>query len=93
MRGRSVLSTQLEEYLKGMEADEGKDVTSDLLGKWRKAAADLTYDILQQVSRYGKDVASQKEDALGPLRRAIGRVAGLSEAINAAKAAPEEGGL
>jgi hypothetical protein len=68
-------------------------MTSDLFGKWRKAAADLTDDILQQVSGYGNDVASKKEDALGPRKRAMGRVAGLNEAINMAKAAPEKGGL
>ncbi len=74
-------------------ADEDKGMTSDLFGKWRKAAADLTDDILQQVSGYGNDVASKKEDALGPRKRAMGRVAGLNEAINMAKAAPEKGGL
>jgi hypothetical protein len=72
MRGRKALSAQLEEYLKGIEADEEKGVTSDPLGRWKKAALDLTRDILQQISWYGRDVANEKEDALGPLWRAMG---------------------
>jgi hypothetical protein len=50
-------------------------------------------DILEQFRGYGKDVANKEEDVLGPLRRAMGRIASLSEAVNVAKAAPEEGEL
>jgi hypothetical protein len=49
MRGRQTLTVQLEEYLKGIETDEDKGVTLDLTGKWRKAAKDLTDNILQQI--------------------------------------------
>jgi hypothetical protein len=38
MRGRETLSAQLKEYLKGIEADEDKGVTSDPSGNWREAA-------------------------------------------------------
>jgi hypothetical protein len=40
-------------------------------------------------------VASEEEDALalGPLRRAMERIAGLNEAVNVAKVVPEEGEL
>ncbi len=62
-------------------------MTSDLSGKWKKAAVDFTGDVLHQVSGYRKDVT------LGPLRRAIGRVASLNKAINTAMGAPEEEGL
>jgi hypothetical protein len=68
-------------------------VTSDPSGRWKKAALDLTRDILQQVSGYRKDVANEKEDALGPLRRMMGKVASLKEAVNEAKGTPEEEGL
>jgi hypothetical protein len=50
-----------------------------------------TRDILQKVSGYERDVASEKEDALGPLRRAMGKVASLNEAVSRAKDTPEEG--
>jgi hypothetical protein len=46
-----------------------------------------------KISREWVDVGSKEEDALGPLRRAMGRIAGLNEAVNLAKAAPEEGQL
>ncbi len=68
-------------------------MTSDPSGRWRKAALDLTRDILQQVSGYGRDVANEEKDGLGPLRRAMGKVTSLKEAINGAKGVPEEGGL
>ncbi len=86
MKGRKTLLTQLEEYLKEIETDEDKGVTSDPSGRWRGAALDLTRDILQEVSGYGRDVASEKEDALGPLRRAMEKVASLNKAINGQKA-------
>jgi hypothetical protein len=93
MRGRETLLAQLEKYLKGIEADEDKGVTSDPSDKWREVAMNLPRDILQKVSGYGRDVANEKEDALGPLRRAMGKVASLSEAVSKAKNMPEEEGL
>jgi hypothetical protein len=66
MRGREALTAQLEEYLKGIEADEGEGVTSDLTGKWKKAAKDLMGDILEQVRGYGKDVANEERTPWGP---------------------------
>jgi hypothetical protein len=66
-------------------------VTWDPTGKWRKAAKDLMDDILEQVSGYGKDVVNEEEDVLGPLRRAMGRIASLNEAVNVAKAVLKEG--
>jgi hypothetical protein len=81
MRGCEVLRAQLNEYLKGIEADEENGVTSDPLGKWREAASSLMKDILEKVSLYGRTVADEKEDALGPLQRAMEKVASLSEAI------------
>ncbi len=86
MRRHETLSTQLEEYLKGIEADEDKGVTSDPSGKWQGAALDLTRGILQEVSGYERDVASEKDDALGSLKRAMGKVASLNKAINRARA-------
>ncbi len=56
-------------------------MTSDPSGKWRKAATSLTKDILEKVGLYGRSVADEKEDALGPLRRAMGKVASLNRAV------------
>jgi hypothetical protein len=41
----------------------------------------------------GRDVGSEEEDALGPLRQAKGRIASLDEAVTLAKVTPEEGRL
>jgi hypothetical protein len=93
-KGYSILKDQLDEYIKGLKADkEGDLLISDLSGTWREAAMNLTKDILEKVSPYMRTVASEKEDALGPLRRAMGKVAGLNEAITRVEDAPEEEGL
>ncbi len=48
---------------------------------------------MERVSLYGRNVADEKEDALSPLRRAMGKVASLNEAVAQAKNAPEEESL
>jgi hypothetical protein len=93
-RGYRILKDQLDEYLKDLEAKkEGDLVTSDLSGKWREAAMNLTKDILEKVSPYRKTAASEKEDALGPLQKAMGKVAGLNKAIARMEDGPEKEGL
>jgi hypothetical protein len=92
-RGRDALTTQLKEFLKGIEANEGDGVSFDTTGKWKKAATYLTGNILAELKGMGRNVGSEKENALGPLRRAMGRIASLNEAVVLAKAAPEEGRL
>jgi hypothetical protein len=72
IREFKTLSDQLQEYLKGIEADEDRDVTLDPSDRWKKAALDVAGDILQQVSGYGRHVANKKEDALGVSDRASG---------------------
>jgi hypothetical protein len=93
MRGCEALTGQLQGYLKSMEADEEGGVTLDPSGKWREAALGLTKDILGKANLYGRTMADQKEDALGPLLRMVEKVAGLNEAIAKMKDAPEEEGL
>jgi hypothetical protein len=46
-----------------------------------QAALCLTKDILERVSLYVRNVADEKEDALGSLRRAMGKVESLNEAV------------
>jgi hypothetical protein len=90
-KGYSVLRDQLDEYLKGLEAGkEGDLVTWGPSGTWRKAATNLTKEIMDNVSPYMRTVADKKEGAHGPLRRAVGKVADLNEAIARAEDAPEE---
>jgi hypothetical protein len=87
------VSAQLKTYLEDVEADEGEGISSDVTGKWKKAALDLMKDAMKYLSGMGKDVGAEDEDALGPLRRALRRVASLSEAVTTGVLEPEEGGL
>jgi hypothetical protein len=48
---------------------------------------------MEYLSGMGRDVGAEDEDALGPLRRALGRVASLSEAVTTGVLEPKEGGL
>jgi hypothetical protein len=54
---------------------------------------DLMKDAMEQLKGIGRDVGSEEEDALGPLRQALGRIANLSEAVAHVVPEPEEGGL
>jgi hypothetical protein len=48
---------------------------------------------MERLKGIGRDVGSEEEDALGPLRRTLGRIASLSEAVAHGMSEPEEGGL
>jgi hypothetical protein len=71
MRVKGALTAQLKKYLDGIEADKEGGVSSDITGKWKKAALDLTKDAMEQLSGIGRDVGAEGEDALGPLRRVL----------------------
>jgi hypothetical protein len=58
-----------EGVLKGIEVDEEDGVSSDVTGKWKKTAMDLTDNILAELKGMGRDVGSEEEDALGPSGR------------------------
>jgi hypothetical protein len=64
-----------------IEADEGEGLSSDTTEKWRKAALDLTKDAMEYLNRLGRNVGSEPEGVLGPLRWAIGKVALLGKAV------------
>jgi CRISPR/Cas system CSM-associated protein Csm2 small subunit len=80
-RVKGVLPTQLRKYLEDIEADEGDGISSDATGKWKETALGLTKDAMDYLNGMGRDVGAEGEDALGPLRRAIGKVASLGEAV------------
>jgi hypothetical protein len=90
-KGYNTLKSQLDAYLKGLEANkDGEVVTSDPMGAWHEAATNLTKEIMDKVSPYMRTAANEKEGALVPLRRAMGKVVDLNEAITRAEDAPEE---
>jgi hypothetical protein len=93
MRVKMALTAQLKKYLDNIEADKEDGVSSDVTGKWKKAALDLTKVAIEQLNGIGRDVGAEGEDALGPLRRVLGKVASLSKAVTHRVSEPEEGGL
>ncbi len=68
-------------------------MSSDVTGKWKKTALDLMKDAMEYLRGVSRVVGAEGEDALGPLRREIGRVASLGEAVTAGVLESEEGGL
>jgi hypothetical protein len=93
MRIKAALSAQLKKYLEDMEADKEGGVSSDVTGKWKKAALDLMKNAMEYLNGIGRNVGTEGKDALGPLRRVLGRVASLGEAVTLGVSEPEEGGL
>jgi hypothetical protein len=66
-RGHGTLRDQLITYLKGLEADkDGERVSSDPIGKWYKAALELTRGMMEKVGPYMRTAADEKEEALAP---------------------------
>jgi hypothetical protein len=93
MRVKAALSAQLKKYLDDIETDKEDGVSSDVTGKWKRVALDLTKDAMVRLGGMGRDVCAEGEDALGPLRRALGKLASLCEAMICGVSEPDEGGL
>ncbi len=90
MRVKLALPPLLQKYLEDLEADGREGLSSDTIEKWRQAALDLTEEAMKYVSKLGTTPGSAPEDALGPLRRAIGKVATPSEAVTKGIQEPDE---
>jgi hypothetical protein len=90
MRVKQALPTLLSKYLKDLETDEKDRLSPDVAKTWKQAALDLTGDVLRYVGQLGVNPASGPDDALGPLRRAIGKIASLTEAVTKGVQEPDE---
>jgi hypothetical protein len=90
MRVKQALPALLSKYLKDLETDEKDGLSSDVVETWKQAALDLTGDVLKYVGQLGVDPASKPDDALGPLRKAIGKIASLAEAVTKGVQEPDE---
>ncbi len=85
------LVSPAKKSLRGIEADKGEGVTSDLSGKWREVAMSLIETFCRRLVATGGMWQTRKR--MPSLRRAMGKVAGLNKAVSKAKGAPEEEGL
>jgi hypothetical protein len=81
MRVKEALPALLSKYLKDLETDREDGLSPDIVETWKQAALDLTGDTLKSASQPWVDPASRPDDALGPLRKAIGKVALLTRAV------------
>jgi hypothetical protein len=93
MRVKQALPPLLLKYLKDLEMDEKDGLSSDVVETWKQAALDLTGDVLKYVGQLGVNPASGPDDALRPLRRAIGKIASLTEAVTREGQERDEGAL
>jgi hypothetical protein len=90
MRVKEALPSLLSKYLKDLETNEKDGLSSDVVETWKQAALGLTGDVLKYVGQLGANPASGPDDALGPLRRAIGKIASLTEAVTRGVQEPDE---
>jgi hypothetical protein len=90
MRVKQALPPLLQKYLEDLEADGREGLSSDTIEKWRQSALYLTEEAMKYVSKLGTTPGSAPEDALGPLRWAIGKVATLGEAVTKGIQEPDE---
>jgi hypothetical protein len=90
MRVKEALPALLSKYLKDLETDEKDGLSSDVVETWKQAALDLTGDVLKYVGNLGENPASGPDDALWPLRKAIGKIASLTEAVTRGVLEPDE---
>jgi hypothetical protein len=90
MRVKQALPSLLAKYLRDLETDEKDGLSSDIVETWKQAALDLTGDVLKYVGQLGVNPASGPDDTLGPLRRAIGKIASLAEAVTRGVQEPDE---
>ncbi len=90
MRVKQALPALLSKYLKDLEMDEKDGWSSDVVETRKQAALDLTGNVLKYVGQLGVNPASGPDDALGPLRKAIGKIASLTEAVTKGVQEPDE---
>jgi hypothetical protein len=91
MRVKQPLPNLMAAYMKDMEADEKDGLSPDVVEMWKEAALDIARDALEDLKHFGEgDPASRPDDALGPLRKAIGKVAALTEAVAKEMQEPDE---
>ncbi len=57
MRVKAALSAQLKKFLDDIEANKEDGVSSDVTGKWKKAAQDLTMNAMEYLNGMGRDWA------------------------------------
>ncbi len=82
MRVKQTLPKLMADYMKDLEADEKDGLSTDIVETWKDVALNAARDALEYLNHFGEgDPASRPDDTFGPLRKAIGKVAALKEAV------------
>ncbi len=93
-RVKKTLPKLMADYMKDLETDEKDGLSSDIVETWKEAALDTARDALEYLNHFSEgDPASRPDDALGPLRKTIGKVAALTEAVTKGVQELDEEGL
>jgi hypothetical protein len=68
--------------MKDVDTDEKDGLAPDVVETWKDQAFAIVKDALEFLDHFGEGgPASKSEDSLGPLRKAIGVVTHLAEAV------------
>ncbi len=91
MRVKLALSGITEKFMKDVEADEKDGLAPNVVETWKGQALAIMKDALEFLVHFGEgDPAPKPEDSLGPLRKAIGVVTYLTEAVAKEAQDPDE---
>jgi hypothetical protein len=94
MHGHRVLKDQLENDSGGLDAvRDGEKVSWDPTGIWQQKVEDLTKEVMEKSDRYMERGTDEDDGPLLPLRRAMGGIADLAQAITELEAEPNEANL
>jgi hypothetical protein len=82
MRVKLALNDIVEKFMKDVDTDEKDGLAPDVFETWKGQAFAIVKDALEFLDHFGEGgPASKPEDSLGPLRKAIGVVTHLAEAV------------
>jgi hypothetical protein len=93
MKVKQALHNLTENFMKDVESDEKDGLSPDVVETWKGEALPVVKDALEFLVHFGEeDLASRPGDSLGPLRKAIGVVTSLTEAVAKEVQEPDEKG-
>jgi hypothetical protein len=94
MRVKLALNDIMEKFMKDVDKDEEDGLAPDVVETWKGQAYAVVKEALEFLDHFSEGGPALKpEDSLGPLRKAIGAVTHLAEAVTKEVQDPSEEGL
>jgi hypothetical protein len=82
MRAKPVLHGMVEKYMKDVDKDEKDRLAPDVVKTWKDQVYEVVKETLEFFDRFGwENPASQPEDSLAPLKRAVEAATHLAETV------------